>query len=94
MKAIINLDLDIVFDSKKAFNYNVSHWASIIIKDLQSYDLPLGEDYQMGVLTFGEEVSFNFSDHYAYVVSQYKDYENFVNMWPAIDYVVKVADYI
>lgn len=93
MQAIINLDLDIVFDSKKAHNYNVAHWSSIIIKDLQSYDLPLGEDYKMCVFTFGEEVSYNFSETYMYVASQYQDYENFISMWPAIDYIVKVADY-
>lgn len=75
------------FAQEFADHYCPQEWASIIITELQDLKLPMSEEYDMGIQTFGECISHEYGDQLLYVLNQYKDIPQFVEQFNIIMYL-------
>ena len=75
------------FDQGFAEHYCPQEWASIIITELQDLNLPMSEEYDMGIQTFGECISQEYGDQLVYLLNQYKDIPQFIEQFNVIMYL-------
>lgn len=87
MKVEINIEAPKRFDIGFASHYCPAEWVAILITELQEYNLPMSEEYDMGLHTFGECIGMEYKDQLVYVLSQYKDIPEFIRDFNVIMYL-------
>lgn len=92
MKVEIEIKTPMRFDIGFSTYYSPADWVAILVTELQDYDLPMSEEYDMGLITFGECISMEYGDHLVYVLNQYKDIPEFIRDFEIIMYLFKKAN--
>jgi hypothetical protein len=84
MQVDINITIPTRFVEESSDYYSPEEWVSIIITDLKELNLPMSEEYQIGIHSFGDCISLEYNDQLAYVLNAYIKYKSFTDRFDVI----------